>query len=130
MGEEQVEKYQERMKGYYGIGDFSKNERAKILCGLRPHGNPLFSPHELGYACPLCGASDEVNLHFSEYKMFLWCKKCNLDIPSCLCVKYPEPKLHLDHTELPPKLKIKQATKIFLDCLEEVQRKDANDESR
>jgi hypothetical protein len=121
MCEEQVEEYQERMKKYYGVECFSKNERAKKLCGLRPHGNPLFLPDELGYACPLCGASDEVNLHFSEYQFMLWCKKCNLDIPSCLCVKYPEP--NLDHSELSPELKIARATEIFLDCLDQVLKK-------
>ena len=105
--------------------EISKNERAKKLCGLRPHGQPLFAPCELGYACPLCGASDEVNLHFSEYQFFLWCKRCNTDFPSCLCVKYPEQ--NLTHTELPLNLKIAQATKIFLDCLEEIQRKSAED---
>ncbi|MBK5191226.1 MAG: hypothetical protein JJE19_07010 [Methanosarcinales archaeon] len=121
MSEEQVEKYQERMKKHYGVSEFSKDERAKELCGVRPHGQPLFLPHELGFACPVCGASDEVDLHFSEYKMFLWCKRCNLDIPSCLCVKYHEP--NITHEELPINLKIEKATKIFLDCLEEKERK-------
>lgn len=121
MSEEQVEKYQEKMKNYYGVSEFSKDERAKRLCGLRPHGQPLFAPHELGFACPICGASDEVNLHFSEYKMFLWCKRCNRDIPSCLCVKYQEP--NFNYTELPLDERFEYATNIFLDCLEEKQRK-------
>jgi len=122
MSEEQVEKYQERMKEYYGVKEFSKNERAKRLCDLRPRGQPLFAPCELGFACPICGASDEVNLHFSEYEMFLWCKKCNLDIPSCLCVRYPEPRFS-ETEELSVSDRIAKATKLFLDCIEETLKK-------
>ncbi len=43
--------------------------------------------------------------------------KCNLDIPSCLCVKYTEPDV--DNKLLTKAEKIKKATKIFLNCLEE-----------
>lgn len=96
----------------------SKNHRANLLCGQRPPGSSIITPHELGYACPLCGADDEVNLDWSEYNYFLWCKQCNLDIPSCLCVKYYEPKLIDD--EMTDKQKIERATEIFLDCIEGV----------
>jgi len=71
----------------------SKNEQAERICGRRPHGNAVFEPHELGYACPICGASDETTLYWSEYNYFIYCKNCDLDIPSCLCKKYPEPRL-------------------------------------
>ena len=101
--------------------NYSKNERAKDLCGSRREGQPLFLPHELGYACPICGSSDEINLHWSEYEFFLWCKKCNLDIPSVLCVKYYEPKLSEDI--MADEEQIKKATKIFLDCIENVKNK-------
>jgi len=79
----------------------SKNEQAECICGKRPHGNAVFYPHELGYACPICGASDETTLYWSEYNYFIYCKNCNLDIPSCLCKKYN--------------------TKVFLECLENMQ---------
>ena len=122
MSEEQAEKYQERMKEYYGVTEFSKNERAGGLCGVRPHGQPLFSPHELGFVCPICGGSGEGNLEFSEYKMFLWCKRCNLDIPSCLCVCYPEPRFS-GTRKLLVSDRIAKATKLFLDCIEETFKK-------
>jgi len=116
--EEEIAQQQERMKAYYGVDCFSKNERAKKLCGFRSHGNPIFLPDELGYACPVCGASDEVNIHFSKYEMFLWCKRCNLDIPSCLCIRYSEP--NINHEELSPRTRVEKATEIFLDCLERI----------
>ena len=94
----------------------SKNGRAERVCGLRKKGTPLFLPDELGYACPICGCSDEVNLHWSEYNFFLWCEKCNLDIPSCLCVKYFAPSS--DGKVMSPNERIEEATKIFLNCLE------------
>jgi rubredoxin len=42
--------------------------------GRRPGpGTPLFEPHELGYACPVCDASDEVNITWSEFNGMIWC---------------------------------------------------------
>ena len=100
--------------------EYSENEKAKELCGLRKPGQPLFCPHELGYACPICGAADEVNLHWSEYNFFLWCKKCNLDIPSCLCVKYYEPRL--SNKPMPIQFAIQKSTELFLSCIEEAKK--------
>jgi hypothetical protein len=81
---------------------YSKNERAKNLLGLRPEGIPLDSPSELGYQCP------ERNHHieWSEYNGMIWCKVCNVDIPSCLCM--PD---------------LKNATEIFLDIIDEIKSK-------
>ena len=62
--------------------------------GRRPGpGTPLFEPHELGYACPVCDASDEVNLTWSEFNGMIWCHNCKEDWPSCICKAYPEPKI-------------------------------------
>lgn len=96
--------------------EHSKNERAEMLCGSRGPGTPLFAPGELGYACPICGCSGDC-LRWSEYKSFLWCGRCNLDIPSCLCVKFYEPKL--SSKAMTQKERIAKATKLFLDCIEE-----------
>lgn len=96
----------------------SKNERAEKIVGLRNDGKPstpLFLPHELGYACHICNSSNEVDLDFSEYSGFLYCHKCNLDIPSCLCVKYYEPKI--SNKIMTKKEIVDKATKIYLDSV-------------
>lgn len=75
----------------------SKNERAEKVVGLRPTGyQPLDYPCELGYHCPVCkykaivkGNYDE-RLEWSEYNGFIWCRVCNKDYPSCLCVPLTE----------------------------------------
>jgi len=94
----------------------SKNPNAEKICGLRERGTALFEPHELGYACPICGADDEENLYWSEYNYFIWCKKCNLDIPSILCVKYPRPRL--SNEPLGERERVEFQIKLFLECLE------------
>lgn len=94
----------------------SKNKVAEQLLGLRMKGTPLFAPHELGYACPICGASNEVELDFSEYNCYLYCHKCNIDIPSCLCVKYTEP--NIGDVELPAREKTLKQIKIFQESLQ------------
>ena len=96
----------------------SKNERARELCDMRKVGTPIFEPGELGYACPLCGCCGSC-LRWSEYKSFLWCEKCNLDIPSCLCVKYHELKLSEDIMN--DRERVEKATKIFLDSVEDAE---------
>jgi len=69
-------------------------EKLNEVLGRRPGpGTPLFLPNELGYACPVCGASDEVNLMWSEFNGMIWCNKCKEDWPSCICKTYFEPKL-------------------------------------
>lgn len=77
MAEREFEEAQQPMKKQSP----SKNLLAEELCGMRPAGNALFQPHELGYACPTCGVSSYPELRWSEYAMFLWCSKCNVDIP-------------------------------------------------
>ena len=100
--------------------EYSKNKRAEEVCGLRLTGTPLFLPHELGYECPICGRSDEVNMHWSEYNFFIWCKNCNLDIPSCLCINHFVHPPTLDGNMIGSKEKIEEATRIFLDCMSDV----------
>ena len=104
--------------------DISKNKDAEEIVGLRNKGKPsisLFMPHELGYACPICDSSDEVNLDFSEYAGFLYCHKCNLDIPSCLCVKYYEPKMS-DDVMTKKEIAVK-STRIYLSCISQAKNK-------
>lgn len=98
----------------------SKNKRAEEVCSLRLKGTPLFLPDELGYACPVCGCSDKVNLQWSEYNFFIWYGKCNLDIPSCLCINYHVPPPTLGGVMIGSKEKVEEATKIFLDCMSDV----------
>ena len=88
----------------------SKNEVAKVVVGLRGRGQSFDLPWELGYACPVCGGADEATLDFSEYNGFIYCEHCNLDIPSCLCVKYEKFNEH----KLSKRDKIIRATEIFL----------------
>ena len=96
--------------------EYSKNERAEKLLGKRKGGGtPIFLPIELGYVCPICNQPSE-GLEFSEYNGFLWCDECNVDIPSCLCVKNSEEKFL---KPLSKKEAIKRATKIFLDTVED-----------
>lgn len=75
--------------------EYSINELAEKIVGKRetlPGNFILFDqPAELGYHCPVCkykrivkGEFDE-RLHWSEYKGFIWCKKCDKDYPSALC---------------------------------------------
>lgn len=90
----------------------SKNEQAKKVVGIRSPGTPVFMPCELGYACPLCGEEGEA-LNFSEYYSFMYCENCNIDIPSCLCVKYAEPKFQ-NATPLTKKEMVLRATEIYL----------------
>jgi hypothetical protein len=93
----------------YNYKKVSKNISAEEICGFRGPGNPLFYPGELQYACPICGEYGE-KFHWSEYATFCWCEKCNLDIPSCLCVKYPEP-----HFKGEKPLTIRQQIKVAAD---------------
>lgn len=67
--------------------------KLKEILGQRKRGTALFTPFELGYACPVCDASDEVNLTWSEFYGMLWCNKCKEDWPSCICKRYFEPRI-------------------------------------
>jgi len=99
----------------------SKNKKALDVMGYRNEGHPganaLFWPAELGYACPICGYDNLDRLQWSEYAGFIWCPECNLDIPSCLCVKFPEPRLE-DVEPLSKKEQVIRATEIFLATIE------------
>lgn len=76
---------------------YSVNERAEKLVGLRaeylPENAIIFDfPCELGYHCPVCkyelvtdGEYDE-RLEWSEYQGFIWCRVCDKDYPSALCM--------------------------------------------
>jgi hypothetical protein len=80
----------------------SENLEAEKIFGRRIKGTPFQLPFELDYACPLCttGIHEGISvfdkqgnikeafqrLEFSEYNYFMWCSKCNLDIPSFLCL--------------------------------------------
>ena len=79
---------------------YSKNNRAKKILGLRPEGVPLDQPSELGYRCP---EGKGHHIEWSEYQSMIWCRTCNFDYPSCLCM--PD---------------LKNATEIFLDIIEEI----------
>ena len=85
----------------------SKNLKAERIMGtrsdyyLKKHGtksiNLIFFAFELGYHCPICGTHPEevdgdneielMHIGFSEYIDFMFCKRCNIDIPSFLCLK-------------------------------------------
>lgn len=82
----------------------SKNEKAEKIMGLRGDGVALDHPSELGFACPV---GYKHPLEWSEYNCFIWCKTCNFDYPSCLCVDTPE-----------------KATDIFLDSVRQARSYD------
>ena len=76
-----------------------KNKRAEGLLGKRLKISILYDdPAELNYFCPICEKiplqpleTDEEwdypdNLRWSEYNGFLYCKQCNLDIPTLFCM--------------------------------------------
>lgn len=104
--------------------EYSKNEHAQKTCGLRMSGNPLFLPGELGYECPVCGSSDEVNLCWSEYNCFLWCRKCNKDYPSLLCLKYHD-ESGRSKDALSTEERVEKATEIFLECIDKSLNREA-----
>ena len=79
----------------------SKIKKAEKICGLRDRGTPFDLPCELDYNCPICHAKCKIcsgeqktkelihdeTLQFSEYNYFMYCPKCNIDIPSLLCLR-------------------------------------------
>jgi hypothetical protein len=71
----------------------SKNEDIKKIAGIREPGMPYQIPFELDYHCPICGTEPvkqkkfDDSLDFSEYRYFMFCPRCNIDIPSFLCLK-------------------------------------------
>jgi len=76
----------------------SKDDNIEAVVGKRYEGksmNLLFEPFEFGYFCPLCGHYPDLDndgeielmhLEFSEYRYFMYCKRCNIDIPSYACL--------------------------------------------
>lgn len=86
--------------------------------GRRPGpGTPLFEPHELGYACPVCDASDEVNITWSEFNGMIWCGKCKQDWPSCICKAYPEP--NLSYKKLTKFQKARENKRVFVATIQD-----------
>lgn len=78
----------------------STNPLAAKIAGKRGKGEPLMMPWEMDYNCPVChqhcslcegsrshGDNFDDSLCFSEYNYFMWCPKCNIDIPSMLCLR-------------------------------------------
>jgi len=98
----------------------SRNDNIEKIVGKRFEGkstNLLFEPFELGYFCSLCGHFPDLkkdgeielmHLEFSEYRYFMYCKRCNIDIPSYICI---QPKSKKD---------IKRITNTYLSMLHEV----------
>jgi len=91
------------------MSEYSKNEQAEQLVGLRPTGGrPIDQPCELDYHCPACEYENIINgnfderLEWSEYNGFLWCSECNVDYPSALCVPHDQPE---------------RAIKVYLACI-------------
>lgn len=87
-----------KYRQYYlkDIQVISRNDEIERACGSRTKGaNMLYFPFELGYSCPICSPpvshmnisieSISLRLTWSEYKNHMYCKKCNIDIPSFLC---------------------------------------------
>ena len=89
------------------------------IIGRRERGTHLFLATELGYACPICGCVNPELFTFSEFCGFMWCGRCKLDIPSCFCKIYYEPKL--SDEEMPKRLRVIVQTKIYLDSIHNVE---------
>ena len=67
--------------------------KLKEILGQRERGTALFTPFEIGYECPVCGASNDIDLTWSEFNGMLWCHNCEQDWPSCICKRYFEPRI-------------------------------------
>jgi len=111
---------------------YSKNATAGKVAGKRniPPNTIIFDqPAELGYICPICQNEayhkDEDyydgRLQWSEYKGFLWCSVCNLDIPSCLCVPGLNKKGRKRGTQHYQHCGLKDAIKIYLASVQDAQ---------
>jgi hypothetical protein len=101
----------------------SKNPNVQLIMGIRgagQHGNPIMEPWELGFECPICHTKSDFDksgnlkhenqlLRFSEYNAFLWCPKCNIDLPTMFCYS----KEALDTKE-----KVQEATINYLSVIE------------
>jgi len=61
---------------------------ADEMCGLPKRwdgksGTPIFEPSELGYLCPEGHRASQIQ--WSEFEGYIWCCKCEKDIPSKDC---------------------------------------------
>lgn len=71
----------------------SKDPRIEKIAGRREPGLPYQIPFELDFFCPVCGTEPikqkkfDDSLDFSEYRYFMYCPNCNLDIPTFLCLR-------------------------------------------
>jgi hypothetical protein len=63
----------------------SKNPRAEQIVGKRLGG---FTQHPSKCFCPICGEYPQL----SEYNYFMWCPKCNIDIPEVYCFRPVNPE--------------------------------------
>ena len=82
--------------------EISKNNKAGQIVWYRKNMSwciTIDMPRELWYICPICQKKWEM-LDWSEYNWFLYCRTCNKDIPTCLCM--PD---------------IDKAIDIYLDCI-------------
>lgn len=85
------------------IQNISKNKLAEEVLGIRYDnkriGFFLYTPAELDYFCPICSKPptlktlSESPLDFSEYRGFMFCRECNIDIPSFMCLKIDSKKV-------------------------------------
>lgn len=101
--------------------EYSINKRAEKLLGKRSPGIIILEPWELQkvkhihYKCPICKidceAGENESFTWSEYNGFLYCYKCNKDIPSFMCIVNKGPG------------SIDQAIDIFLDTVEDAIKK-------
>jgi len=104
--------------------EVSKDIQAELFLGLRLNGKPhiaLFMPEELGYVCPICGLGNtfcDGELTWSEYKALIYCPRCNIDIPSCFCIKYSEPKI--GQKPLNERERIERAKEIFYETCKSI----------
>jgi len=68
--------------------DFYNDKELKELFGLRPSGQPLFEPEELGWACP---QDKKHRITWSEFEKHIWCTACDKDYFTLLCPKAMNP---------------------------------------
>ena len=99
-------------------------KRVSKIAGKReiPSNTIIFDqPAELGYRCPVCKNKQyypedgdfDYRLEWSEYKGFIWCRKCKKDFPSCLCID-----LEADLPDFVTSLSsVDYAIEVYLTCL-------------
>lgn len=61
--------------GMIVANDRYTDEKLLAEYGVRPQGNGLFSPKEMGYRCP----KGHSNIDWSEFNEHIWCYECKKD---------------------------------------------------